>query len=168
MAAVYAITHLPSGTVYVGATSNEKLRVKNTKKFGYVEGRFAEHLGLLNDGKHYNKHLQGVWAESQDDFEFQVLERVSADENVFDFETAWVSTFPSVFNINKARRDGKQGHIQRLPVQTRAKIAELLYAGTRTGEQIARMTGVSTATVSNIRKDLGLPRGTYFAKKVQA
>ena len=65
--AIYTITNIFNGKVYVGETSN-------------IVVRWAEHRKMLNNGTHHSKKLQEDWnTYGEDAFEFKVI---AIDPNV--------------------------------------------------------------------------------------
>lgn len=74
---IYAITHIPSGRVYVGQSNNIQLRI-------------TAHLNTLRRGNHANKNLQEAFlASSENDFEFNVLEVVDDLSIISEREIYW-------------------------------------------------------------------------------
>jgi group I intron endonuclease len=82
--AVYAITHLRSGKLYVGASAD-------------VERRFRDHRSLLRYGDHHSSRLQTEWNQfGEDAFSFEMVEKCCI-ENLWERER---------FHIDFAREVG--------------------------------------------------------------
>ncbi len=66
-AGIYVITHLPTGSVYVGQANN-------------IRRRWNEHRRWLQALNHHNMALQTLWTSSKDtDFEFEVVSTAPTD-----------------------------------------------------------------------------------------
>lgn len=152
---IYAMTHLPTGKVYVGQTTNDRLTIVNTQRFGPKPGRFAEHLGYLARGDHRNINLQAVWTGNDGDFDFQVIDMVPAGVHPREVETEWIKAFPAVFNIRQCNRSGEK--YQRITRAVEDEVVALLKTG-MTGQRISDTVGISPASVTIIRKRNGIAR----------
>jgi len=60
-AGIYKIVNNTNGKLYIGSSNN-------------IEKRLRYHQSLLNNGKHYNKHLQHAFNIVSGDFSFSILE----------------------------------------------------------------------------------------------
>ena len=68
MGCIYEICNLANGRVYVGSAMD-------------IQKRQREHLCLLRQGRHYNKHLQNAWCKyGEEMFVFRVVEEVDDDQ----------------------------------------------------------------------------------------
>lgn len=155
---IYAITHLPTGKVYVGTTAAYKTELVNNAEFGLTPRRFVEHLASLSAKRHHNADLQGSWAGTKEHYEFQVLAHVPDGTNPFSVETRFIRAYPEVFNLRKT--DKLQPSFKRLPAETREAIVADLRSG-MLGKAVAAKHGVSEASVTCIRQEAGLPRGNH-------
>lgn len=79
---IYSILNKVNGKIYVGLTSQGR-------------ERFNKHKSLLNNGNHFNPHLQSAWDKyGADAFEFNVLEYCSKDK-LNENEDWWIEFFGS-------------------------------------------------------------------------
>jgi len=76
MICIYSITHIDSGKVYIGSTTNLKFRWRDHKK-------------NLRGNRHDNRYLQNAWNKyGEDSFSFKVVEECATDI-LLDREKAW-------------------------------------------------------------------------------
>ncbi len=75
---IYAITHLVSGTVYVGSAIS-------------LTRRWARHRQQFSHGRHHSPRMQKIWAtEGPDAFTFVVLEPVADPQDLLIREQHWI------------------------------------------------------------------------------
>jgi group I intron endonuclease len=109
--AVYAIVHLASGRLYIGATT-------------HLVRRWGSHRWKLGNGSHENPVLQAAWTrEGATAFEFRVLETVSDPTQLPVREQAWLDGSHSAepaqgFNIHP-QAESPRGRKQRPEVIAR-------------------------------------------------
>jgi group I intron endonuclease len=100
MGAIYAITHLPTGRLYVGSAVDFDARVKS-------------HVYRLRVGTHRNRHLQNAWSlYGADEFSFVVLEIVEDRSQLFIREQHYIDTLKPTFNIALAADNPMRGRKQ--------------------------------------------------------
>lgn len=144
---VYALTHTPTGKVYVGLTNTDRLEIHAPVG---LPRRFAEHLNALEREDHFNDDLQATWAGSYDDYDFRVIEDLGdmTKSAALKVENEWMKAFPEVFNIRGVKRVAAGW--PRKTNEERDEVRRLLAKGFN-GKQVAAMTGLSTGTVSLIK-----------------
>lgn len=75
---IYVITNLINGKMYIGQSTNLKKRL-------------ISHRWILNQGNHYNTHLQRAWDKyGEKNFSFRVLERCPKEQLNF-YEKAYIT-----------------------------------------------------------------------------
>jgi group I intron endonuclease len=105
---IYAITHLPTGMVYVGSAV----------KIGH---RWWEHKKHLRRGSHGNGRLQGYWNKhGESEFAFSVLEFVADRGRLIEREQFYIDTLNPWFNI-KPKAGSNLGF--RFTAEQRAKLS---------------------------------------------
>ncbi len=76
MICIYSITHIDSGKVYIGSTTNLKVRWRDHKK-------------TLRGNRHDNRYLQNAWNKYREDsFSFKVIEECGVNI-LLDREKFW-------------------------------------------------------------------------------
>lgn len=88
---VYRITHIDSGTTYIGRAARS-FRI-----------RWINHKSDLRRGVHSNRHLQCAWNKyGEDAFEFIILESIDSLRRLEEREQFWLDTYRargSVYNV---------------------------------------------------------------------
>jgi len=128
---LYKIVNTVNGKVYVGQAVD-------------YERRWQEHRTALNNGTHYNAHLQRAWhTYGADSFTFELLD-FSGRERLNNEEIMFIATHKShdpQFGYNKTLGGGGV-----IPTQeTRAKISEALK-----GKQVSKETKAKMAVSSSV------------------
>ena len=86
--AIYKITHIASGKIYIGSTVNPKQRL-------------IHHRNDLNKGRHPAKRLQNSWRKyGQDAFSFEIIE-VCAEQKRTEREQHYIDELNPFFNWAK-------------------------------------------------------------------
>lgn len=98
---IYTITCLIDDKVYVGSAKN-------------LGTRWGEHQGMLNSGKHFNRHLQHAWNKhGSNKFKYTVIEQLGVYNRTiyYERENDWIDTlrFEGVILYNIARAEGGWG-----------------------------------------------------------
>lgn len=87
---VYAITHTPTGTRYIGSSV-------------FVTRRYSEHRIALRKGSHGNRALQRDWTrDGEAAFVFSLLERVAKVAELGTAEHRWIASTPLRYNTDHA------------------------------------------------------------------
>jgi group I intron endonuclease len=90
---IYKIINLVNDKFYVGSTNNKKVR-------------FRQHRRFLRQNRHHCKHLQAAWnLYGEVKFEFEVVEVVPEEENLFAAEQRWLDVHfgkPECYNSGAA------------------------------------------------------------------
>lgn len=98
---IYQIKNTVNGKVYVGLSI-------------HMELRWGEHLALLRNGCHYNRHLQGSYDKyGEGAFEFSVLEYCD-DDRLREREKFWIEktgAYNNGYNLTLGG-DGVSGYVQ--------------------------------------------------------
>lgn len=107
MTGVYAITHTPTGRVYIGSSMD-------------IAQRWARHRVALNTGMHHSRHLQRAWTKhGEQEFSFTtVLE--TEPENLRAEERRLIYELQPAFNCLRAMDSGPLRHDE----TTRLKMSE--------------------------------------------
>jgi hypothetical protein len=115
---IYAITHTPSGSVYVGMTRRS------------TTCRWEEHLGDLKVGRHHSQRLQESWDKdgisslvfgvisvvSEDAATFEAEIRAAERRAIFDLELKLNSHIPTVRSVEKLTKTDKRRFLGRKPM----------------------------------------------------
>jgi len=141
--AIYSITHIPTGKIYIGSSVN-------------VSRRLKEHIQQLNKKLHGNAHLQNYWNKfGHEEFIIEILEWAKnyTYENLLKMEKFWIdfyqSSFPDFgFNILNDPTDFKLFEKHR-SVSTKEKISLKLKAF-YTGENSKKAIATSINNLSKI------------------
>lgn len=75
---IYQIKNIINNKIYIGSSKD-------------IKTRWQQHLNLLNKGKHHSYRLQKDWDKyKQENFKFEILEKVSGVEKLLDVEQKWI------------------------------------------------------------------------------
>jgi len=136
---VYAITHLSTGKVYVGASKQ-------------ITTRWKTHRRKLESGLHENSALQAAYNETED-VEFQMLESCDSTEDLAILEMKWINRLDSLnpskgFNISTNRTNFASG--QPLSAEILATIKRRIEEKGLTQAEIARAIGMERPNVTRM------------------
>lgn len=108
---IYKIENLVNGKVYIGQTKQN------------FERRLKDHLWMLRNGKHDNKHLQNAWNKyGSNNFGFSVVEKCDI-EKLDEAERFWIAYYKAlkgVYNLESGGTKNKEIH-----ESTRSKMSEI-------------------------------------------
>ena len=83
MKAIYSIENLVNGKIYIGQTTNLKVR-------------WNKHKNDLIKNKHINTHLQNAWNKyGENNFEFKIIKECNNDDNLNELETFYIKKYKS-------------------------------------------------------------------------
>ena len=126
---VYYILNMINNKIYIGSSI-------------HVNKRFHEHKSALNNGTHYNGHLQNAWnMYGGNNFEFKIIEEINGDYNdLLNAEQKWIDYYKSYdrdrgYNISAYAR-GSGGYI--VSEETKKKIS-ISHTGKRHSEKTKQM-----------------------------
>jgi len=123
---IYGIFNLENGKVYIGLSSNIKMR-------------WCVHKSLLRRGTHGNKHLQRAWDKYYEDgFEFRLLEGVAPDMLAVR-EGAWIQYYDSA-NPAKGYNLTTGGERPKASKETRARQSAALKGRVFSDEHRAKIS----------------------------
>ena len=99
---IYVITNMVSGKVYIGSTTDVRIRRK-------------QHIWALRKGNHDNSHLQRSWNKyGEDTFEFGILEYIGSLEELVKAEQFWMDIYreegTELYNFGTAADNAMRGH----------------------------------------------------------
>lgn len=96
MSGIYRITNNINGKVYIGQTYNFKRR-------------FRVHKKKLNNGEHYNEHLQRAWDKyGEENFSFDIIEECEIDK-LNEREIYWIAFYDSFHNKDNGYNQNEGG-----------------------------------------------------------
>jgi len=153
---IYCWKHIQSGKRYIGQSID-------------VLKRLFSHKTLLNNGRHYNNHLQYAWSKyGETSFEFSVIEY--CPKEILDWrEAEWIESLKSMdsnFGYNLAS-GGSSGKC--VSEETKKKQSELrkgLLTGIRNGMFGKKHSEESKRKISQNRK--GIPTSEETKRKLSA
>ena len=92
ISAVYRIVCVPTGTVYIGGSTN-------------IANRWSKHLCDLRKGRHTNPNLQAAWlTHGASAFSFEIIEIVNGLDALRDAEQFALDACDNKFNVNQNSR----------------------------------------------------------------
>jgi hypothetical protein len=154
---VYKLTNVKTGIPYFGETTSKKLATTSPYSIHpSMPFRQAEHLGHMELGIHSNVHMQNAWDNGDIQWTFEVIETVEDRKTARAVEKAWARATPNCYNIKYRPISNGVGAVVRMTSAERAEIVQLLKQGMR-GSEISKRTGRSTAIISMMRTQLGIP-----------
>ncbi len=78
---VYALEHLPTGSIYIGSTTSFRQRQ-------------YQHRSKLNTGNHHRGELQQLWDQDGDTaFRFTILDVIMNADDLLDAEREWIKYY---------------------------------------------------------------------------
>lgn len=140
MSGIYAIEHVASGRIYIGASVN-------------IPRRWKRHMNDLDAGLHRNAVLQAAWVQfGRDAFRFYVLER--CERAVLQRrEQEWISGLEAaVTGFNQSPTAGWHPHTD----QSRARVSAALRGRTCTPEHRAAVSRANKGRLFSIAHRLAL------------
>jgi group I intron endonuclease len=175
---VYQVRNIKTNKAYVGSTIN-----LNKRKW--------EHFNTLKNNTHFNVNLQDAFSEyGQENFKFEVLERVLIKENLIEREQYFMNTIVSKYNTCKIAGSTK-GHKRSLETRqkmsksklgtknTRSKLDEIKVMAIKTMlkkhrmADIARFFKVNFQTIYSIKKGITwkqvptMPRNPFLSDEAE-
>ena len=136
ISAVYRIVCVPTGTVYIGGSTN-------------IANRWSKHLCDLRKGRHTNPNLQAAWlTHGASAFSFEIIEIVNGLDALRDAEQFALDACDNKFNVNQNSRSCIGRKLSDDNVRTiRARLAEGV-----SSEALALVFNVSKGAIQHIKK----------------
>lgn len=158
-AGVYAITHTPTGRLYIGSSVN-------------VPRRWSSHRRDLRRGTHPNRFLQAAWVKyGEDAFEFTVIEQCPP-ERLVEREQAWLDTLRSFdrsvgFNLSPSAYS-LRGF--RFTAEQRARVSSALKGRPKSAEHRANLWANREPNLDQFadmgRSGKGRPKSARHRKRI--
>ncbi len=80
---IYKFTNLKNNKIYIGSSIN-------------ITSRKSNHISLLNNNIHHNRHLQNSWDKyGKENFEFEIIEYIDNIEELVIREQYWIDFYKS-------------------------------------------------------------------------
>lgn len=119
-----------------------------------IEDRYADHIGLLERGKHHQYKLQEAYSKFGCSPSMQILE-ISPISNLDDLENKYISEFDSIYSGYNVINGGSGGRgytasRQKYSRELLLEIANLLCDATLSSIDIANKVGVKVSLVQTI------------------
>lgn len=94
MIGIYKITNNINGKCYIGKSEVS------------IEGRINYHKSRLEEGTHYNTHMQNSFNKYNGDFSYEIIEELDNRDDCCDREKYWIEYYKSSnpeygFNMTK-------------------------------------------------------------------